>query len=55
LESFETRHWLAIGLIASVTIGAISAFLVQRRKAYWRKLRMSGNGEAKRRELRGRR
>lgn len=47
----EAREWIAYGILATLFVGAAAAALVYRRKAHWRRLRMAGSGEAKRREL----
>jgi hypothetical protein len=55
LVEFEAREWIAYGILAALVAGATGAALFYRQKARWRKLRMAGNGAAKRRELRRRR
>jgi hypothetical protein len=51
LGEFEPREWIAFGIIATLFVGATAASLVYRQKARWRKLRMAGNAQAKKREL----
>ena len=55
MVEFEAREWIAYGILAVLAVGATGAVLVYRHKARWRKLRMAGNGAAKRREHRRRR
>ena len=55
LVEFEAREWIAYGMLAAMVAGATAAALVYRHKARWRKLRMAGDSEAKRREYRRRR
>lgn len=55
MEELEVREWIAYGMLASLFAGATVAVLVYRHKAHWRRLRMAGNGKAKRRELQRRR
>lgn len=55
MVEFEPREWIAYGVLAILAAGAMGALLVYRHKARWHKLRMAGNGAAKRRENRKRR
>lgn len=55
MVEFEARELVAYGILATLVAGAAGAVLIWRHKARWRKLRMAGNGAAKRRELRRRR
>lgn len=55
MVEFEAREWIAYGMLVALVAGATGAALVYRQKARWRKLRMAGNSEAKRREYRRRR
>ena len=55
MGEFEVREWIAFGILAALFTGATAAGLVYRQRAHWRKLRMAGSSEAKRRELRRRR
>jgi hypothetical protein len=55
LGDLEVREWIAFGIVAALFTGAAVAGLVYRQRAHWRKLRMAGSSEAKRRELQKRR
>jgi len=48
----EVRELIAYGLIGAVVLAGGIAYVMKRRRDYWRQLRMAGNSEAKRRELR---
>lgn len=55
MGELELREWIAYGILAAIVTGGAIAALVYRQRAQWRKLRMAGNSEAKRRELQRRR
>jgi hypothetical protein len=55
LGDFEVREWIAFGILAIFFAGAAAGGMLHRQRAHWRKLRMAGSSEAKRRELRRRR
>lgn len=48
----ETREWIAYGLIAVMLVAGAVSGAVLKRKRHWRKLRLAGDGEAKRRDTR---
>jgi hypothetical protein len=46
----EIREWIAYGLIATMLVGGTIGAEIFRRKRRWRKLRLAGDGEVKRRD-----
>lgn len=55
MGELEVREWIAFGIVVALFTSAAVAGVVYRQRAHWRKLRMAGSSEAKRRELQKRR
>lgn len=48
----EVRELIAYGLLGTLAVSAAIGYLIARRRAHWRRLRMAGSSIAKQRELR---